>query len=986
MTVLSSTSNPLRARFDEFELDEANARLLRSGSAIPLSPTPFKLLCALVNRPGSLLTKHLLLDEVWGHRFVSDSVLKGAISDVRIALGDDSSRPRFIETVPRRGYRFIAVLVPVSAEPLRSSASQAARLENRSGEAASGSAHTSAIEPQHVFIGRKRELGSLARSWNRVMQGKRLVFWIAGEPGIGKTTLIDRFVSGLDDAACARGHCVQHYGSGEPYHPVLEALAELSRNDPAVAPLLRTVAPTWLLQLPWLSTADQREALLRELVGVNLERMLREMGEFLDRYTERRPLLLVTEDLHWADRATIQLIDYIARRRGQGSVLWLSSFRLAEVVASEHPLSPLRHELHLHGLCEEIVLDSFSEAEVAVYLAQHSQTMASNESLVRALHERTEGVPLFVASLASEVAARSEQGEAATEALLATSPVPENLFAIIDHHLKKLESERRLLLSAAAVCGLELRIDTLALVLERDALHVADDCDRLLREQVWLVRSRSAEQDDSSERPYAFRHALFRQVLYERLVPSMLAELHRKVGAALEQQRASGVNVAAAELAMHFDRGRMPLAALRYYAEAAEAALLHVSPSECMSLTERALSLLEQAPAGTERTSLEISVATLRGVAAFHLLGAGDEARRAYLRGSLLLDQVPQHSMRALLLHGFGFLLNLRGEYADALACAERAEALWTETSDPLLLLAACTARAQAYMLQGSPKAACEWLERALPLSETVNAGSHQTFIGFIADPQVTVLSMLNLPLTHLGRITEARNYLQRSYARARQLSQPMAMLLTMWFDALSNIRLGDVNRVATLADEMHSLVEKFALAQGKAACRWFRGWADARQGNPVEAFKQIRAAYEQNTALGMISGGSETLGYAAEALILGGDCDGAEEQLRQAFEIVGTRGERIYLPQLFLAEADIAHARGQHAVAGASIRRAVTEARAQGALWLELLALTDLCRDASATADDRHTLGALVARLPDGMDAPAVIKAKAVLGRSTSS
>ena len=120
---------------------------------------------------------------------------------------------------------------------------------------------------------------------------------------------------------------------GEPYLPVLEALAELCRSDNAVAPLLRAVAPTWLLQLPWLSTADERDALRRDLAGVGPDRMLREMGELLDRYTERRPLLLVTEDLHWSDRATIQLIDYIARRRGPARLMWLSSFRLAEVVA-----------------------------------------------------------------------------------------------------------------------------------------------------------------------------------------------------------------------------------------------------------------------------------------------------------------------------------------------------------------------------------------------------------------------------------------------------------------------------------------------------------------------------------------------------------------------------------------------------------------------------------------------------------------------------
>src|SRR4029079_19063570 len=103
----------------------------------------------------------------------------------------------------------------------------------------------------------------------------------------------------------------------------------------------------------------------------------------------------------------------------------------------------------------------------------------------------------------------------------------------------------------------------------------------------------------------------------------------------------------------------------------------------------------------------------------------------------------------------------------------------------------------------------------------------------------------------------------------------------------LSAIRVGDADRVATLAQEMQSLVEEFALAQGKTACRWFRGWADAHRGKQLAGFQLIRAAYEENRALGMIAGSSETLGYAAEALVLHADWDAAEEQLRQAMEIV---------------------------------------------------------------------------------------------------
>jgi DNA-binding winged helix-turn-helix (wHTH) protein len=98
----------LRMRFERFELDEDNARLLCDGKPVDLPPRPFEVLCVLARRPGTLVTKNALLDEVWGHRFVSESVLKTVIGKLRTALQDDARNPRFIESVPRRGYRFIA--------------------------------------------------------------------------------------------------------------------------------------------------------------------------------------------------------------------------------------------------------------------------------------------------------------------------------------------------------------------------------------------------------------------------------------------------------------------------------------------------------------------------------------------------------------------------------------------------------------------------------------------------------------------------------------------------------------------------------------------------------------------------------------------------------------------------------------------------------------------------------------------------------------
>ena len=153
-------------------------------------------------------------------------------------------------------------------------------------------------------------------------------------------------------------------------------------------------------------------------------------------------------------------------------------------------------------------------------------------------------------------------------------------------------------------------------------------------------------------------------------------------------------------------------------------------------------------------------------------------------------------------------------------------------------------------------------------------------------------------------------------------------------------------------------------------------GW-DSR----VEGYRSIREAYDQNAQLGMLAGGSETLGYAAEALLLAGDWDAAHDQLEEALQFADTHGERVYLPQLFLMQAAIARGRGDSPLPlSASARQAVAEARAQEAPWLELIALIELCESDGAQAEDRHALATLIDQLPEASDTAAVSRARALL------
>jgi DNA-binding winged helix-turn-helix (wHTH) protein/tetratricopeptide (TPR) repeat protein len=933
----SPTGPPVRLRFNQFELDEADARLTRAGQPVPLPPKPFAVLCALARTPRALVTKNALLDSVWGHRFVTESVLKSTISELRAALEDDPKQPRYIETVSRRGYRFIAAVnapaAPSSTPPATAS----------------------------TMIGRVQPLERLRAAWQLASGGRRQVVWIAGEAGVGKTTLIERLIAEVGDAHCAHGQCVEQYGAAEPYLPVLEALTALCRRDAALAELIRAVAPTWFLQLPWLSTAEEREALRRDLAGAGPARMLREMGELLDRYTENRPLLLVTEDLHWSDQGTVQLMDYIARRRAATRLLWVASFRLTEIIAADHPLSAVRNELRLHGLSDEIVLDAFSEREVAEYVAERLPARAADETFVRALHGRTDGLPLFVADVVNEVLA----GGTGPGAIA----IPRSLTGVIERYIRELAPAERTLLEAASVCGAEFRLATVTRALERDAASLAQSCAELARQQRWVT--------EIDER-YAFRHALYREVLYKRIAPLARVELHRKVAAALERERADGHAVSAVELASHFELGGEPMPALRYYAEAADAALGQFIPDECVRITERASRLLEQAPPGRERNALKIAIGTLRGLGATRALGAGSEAKDALQGAYSLLDEAPQHPMRGRLLHGFGFMLHMRAEYSEALAVANRAQGLGSATNDPVLLSTACTLHGQVDHLQGRSGAARDWLERGLAFAERLDVATGE----FLVDPQVALLGSLSIPLVHLGLVEDARACLQRAHTRARDRGWPMARLSAIWYGALLEVRLGNAERVAALADEMRALVHEFALAHGLTACRWFRAWADARMGQAGDGSRRIREAYEENARLGMLAGASEILGYATEALLLAGDLDRAQKQVEEALQVADKLGERVYLTQLQLLDAGIADALGEPERARASIQRAIGEAQAQEAPWLQMLALSALCERPEATREHRTSLRAVLDRITGGEDTAPVARALALLSR----
>ena len=303
--------------FPPFRLDAADERLWRDAQAVRLRPKTFAVLRHLAERPGRLVTKEELFAGVWPGTTVTEDTLTKSIRELREALGDDARAPRFIETVHGRGFRWIAEPAPQAADA--------------------------------TFVGREAELRRLDACLAAASDGRRQLVFITGEAGMGKTALVDAFVRRLDGTPIvARGHCIEHHGAGEPYMPILDALAQVGAGAgrERVAAALRRHAPAWLGELPSVVEPSGGAAPER---GSTPARMLRELGMALAALAADVPLVLVLEDLHWSDHGTVDALALLARRSEPTRLLVLATVRPVDLLVHGHPLAGVKAELVRQG-------------------------------------------------------------------------------------------------------------------------------------------------------------------------------------------------------------------------------------------------------------------------------------------------------------------------------------------------------------------------------------------------------------------------------------------------------------------------------------------------------------------------------------------------------------------------------------------------------------------------------------------------------------
>ena len=951
--------------FGPFRLELRTESVWRDVEEIRLRPKTFAILRYLAERPGRLVTKQELLEAVWPEVAVGDAALAVCVGEIRKVLGDDARTPRFIETVHRRGYRFIG----------------SAPAATRSG-AAPG--------PATTLVGRQVDLNRLQAWLERALHGERQVVFVTGEPGIGKTALVEAFLATVagGDLWLARGQCLDHYGVGEAYLPILEAIGRLARGPEGdrVVALLGKHAPVWLTQMPAVMNAEDLAALQPRVLGATRERMLREMAEVMEALAAERPLVLLIEDLHWSDPSTLDLVASVARRREPTRLLLIGTYRPVDVIARGHPLGAVKQELALHDAGQELPLGLLGEVEVGRYLAARFGAEAGAR-LAPAVHKRTDGLPLFMVTVVEALVSHGVLVEAGghwevrgDEAAVQTA-VPQSLRQMIEQQLARLEPDEQRLLEAASVPGIAFSAAALAAALEEEVETVEDRCEALARREQF-IRSSGVEEwpDGTVAARYRFLHVLYQQVFYERLPVGRRARLHQRIGEREETGYRASPGERAAVLAVHFEHGRDAPRAIRYRRQAGDHALQRCAYPEAIEHLTRALDLLDRVPDADERRELELELRLTLGPALYSLRGPdAPEVEAVYLRARELAERRGDPTRLYPALWGLWYVNYGRGRYAEARDMGDQLLTLAERGSDTGRLLEAHHALWPIRSAMGTPLAALPHLERGLALYDP---DLHRSQASLYGGHDAGVCARNHLALTQwlLGYADRSLAALREAESLAERLAHPMTTIITLCFAAWVHHLRGAHAAARESAERCVALANAHGAptyrSEGSAVLACLEMLEHADGGRVSELYRTLMTVGARRTAwrtvvsfclLAEAAGRIDDVATGLDALAA------IPEQYRGAF----------FAPEIQRIRGELLLRRGQRDDGERCFRDAIDIARHRAERSLELRAVMSLARlltREGQRAAARAVLGEIYAWFTEGFDTADLSAARAML------
>jgi DNA-binding SARP family transcriptional activator/tetratricopeptide (TPR) repeat protein len=905
------------------------------------------------------------------------------------------------------------------------------------GQPASPPPYPRATIPSAPFVAREQELSRLDRFLKLALTGQGRVVFVSGEAGSGKTALIDQFARRAmerhSDVAMAGGRCSAHGGIGDPYLPFREILQMLTgdieagqaggaitaeharrlwavfpdavhavvnegpelidRYLPGQALALRAEAfapggALWQTRLEELSKRREARADPADPLQVDL---FEQVTRVLQNLARRYPLILVLDDLQWADSGTLSLLFHLGRRlRGQ-RILIVGAYRPADLAPGQngerHPLEPILHELQRDLGEVQVDLDQ-ADGRGFVEAFLDTEPNRLDRAFRETLYQRTKGHPLFTVELVRGLVDRGdlvqdETGQWAEGPALDWAVLPARVEAVIAGRFGRLPADWRQMLAVASVEGETFTAEVVARVQGADDRQVFRWLSGPLSKQYRLVTAHSRRRVDRRRLSrYAFRHILFRDYLYRSLDEVERARLHEAVGKELEALYAEQVGEISAQLARHFEAAGMIPQAVDYLFQAGNGAVRLSANEAAIACLTRALELLETLPEtpGRDRQEFALRLALYAPLTATRGYACPELARSNARAHELSLRQgEAEHLIPALiLLSGF---YSFRAEFQTAMDLAGRALMLAEQAGAPGHIVWATQVLGMTRMYRGDLVAAREYLEQTLRFDDS----HHKAMVPVRGiDPRVAYTSFAAWVVWFLGYPNQAQQLSEEGFCLAQEADHLPSLSMALCVGRIvPRVFCREYGAIPALVEAYAQLAAGHRLGPSQAGARIAGGRALVHHGHAQAGIAEMQQGLADWQATGTKAWAPMYLGMLADAYLEASQLEQAQSALDKAFTAVQQSGERMVEAELHRLQGEVLLAQAEEDEAESRFRQAVEVARHQHARSWELRATMSLARLLSQQGyvkEAHRKLADIYGWFAEGFDTPDLQEAWALL------
>jgi DNA-binding SARP family transcriptional activator/predicted ATPase len=899
-----------------------------------------------------------------------------------------------------------------------------------------------------IFVARERELAQLDGLLELALAGQGRVTFVIGNAGCGKTALIQEFARRAQvrasDLIVAGGQGNAHTGVGDPYLPFREILGLLSGDVEAewaagamtreqarrlwyllplaVQALVKTgpdlidtfVPGTSLLERAaahalgrrdWLASLEQlvhRRATGPAVQGPQQSDLFEQYTRVVQALARKAPLVLVVDDLQWADLGSISLLFHLGRHLAGRRILVVGAYRPEEVSigrdGERHPLAPVVSEFQRQ----------FGDLVVDVDQAERRQFMEAlldqepnrlGPSFRQMLYLQARGHPLFTIELLRGMQERGdlvqdEKGRWEEGPTLDWETMPARVEAVVAERVGRLDRSLRAKLRVASVEGEVFTAEVVAWVQgtgEQETLgHLSGELDRRHR----LVRAQSIQRIDGQRLSrYRFRHILFQRYLYSSLDEVERVFLHEQVGTALEelygaQEKTAAARANAVQLAWHFQEARITEKAIDYLHQAGDKAVRLSAYQEATAHLTQALELLKALPnsgdadgrlaRAEQELALQISLAM-----AWKWVIPNPEGERVLTKARELCEQTGRTTELCRVVGELSIFPYVRAEYRAARELGEEALSLAKQVGDPLLVAIHHWHLGYILVGLGEFSTARAHFEQVIAFYEP--HAHHESFVLLRgSDAGVSALAYDACCLWCLGYPEQADKRSQKALALARELDHPFSLADVLAFGGcvFNKVRREGLALKAH-GQELVELSEDLGFSSFMPTGTCYLGDGLAMLGQVQEGLALMREGLEGRQSTGVRCYFSGTLGGLAEALAMAGRPDEGLATLDEAFSLVEETDERYCEAELYRVQAELLLQQGEEAGAEIALGQALEVARRQCTKSWELRATTSLARlwqKQGRAGEARQALAAIYEWFTEGFDTPDLMEARALL------